>query len=836
MRAFLSHSSLDKGYVQAVADGLRPGHYELDSKTFEEGGLNAEEITKALSRVDLFCLFLSNNSIKSRYVDFEVAFGREMIASGKLSRMLTICLDEEAFQEAKGFVKHYNMVRKPKSADSAARLIEGALLSSRHAKAIQSHPFVGRESELRTLERQANDLNSPRLKALYISGNPGAGRRTLARKFYQNQHPEVSPISPKIELDDFEGYEDIHRAVISALRPNMSIFDLRDRIHEFDGLDHAGKAQKIAEEISGVLEDREVLYVFDNGGLLRDNGGLQPEFDAILDNVQDRPHPPLAFISPRMVPLKLRRKSQDIAYCSVSTLSREDAERLISSLLKEMDIKADARQIEDLVEIADQHPFNIYRMADEIFRGSIEIFLSNPRDFIDWKHKQTSEYLRSAPLDEVDLKILAIFSIAPSLDFASLTRVLDEERSKIAESIQKMLDLHVVQVDADNILISPALRIASERDPRTELKGNERAKVMKSLAASLSLRLEEGDAPVSLLDSAIMSTLESGEPIGKLMEAFILPSHRVWLAKRHYDAKRWKESIRMAKEAIDGKARLSRSGAVAACRYLGLAAARIGDQQTFELGVSELRKVADDDWSRSNIFFLEGFNLRLQGRLKEARDALRSSYELAPGNRSTSRELASVCLNLDLPIEAEGYARAAYETAPSNPYIVDIFISCLIKSRGRNSMNDPEVFGLLERLKSLDEEEGKSFYNTRLAEMQYLYGNNREALILIQQAVRDTPRLFAPLQLYARILLKDRNQSRAKEQINLVKKIIFDNTSFDLRANQRPYLQLEAEYHIAIGDFASAEKVYRDAKFFSDDDRASLKKEIDTIKAYKAKG
>lgn len=835
MRAFLSHSSLDKGYVEAVAEGLRPGHYELDSKTFEEGGLNAEEIGKALNRSDLFCLFLSKNSIKSSYVDFEIAFGREMIASGKISRMLTICLDDDSFNGVKGYIKHYNMVRKPRSPDSAARLIEGALLSSSHYKDLHNHPFVGRENELKLLEKQVNDLNAPRIKALYVSGNPGAGRRTTSKKFYANQHPEVGRLPPQIELDPFEGYDDIFRAVLSTLRPNISFLELRDRVIAFEKMSPEEKAKEIANEINGLLEDREFLHVVDSGGLLRDNGALQPEFDKILDSIGDKPHPPITFISPRMIPLRLRREARDIAYCSIPTLSREEAERLITSLLKDRDIKADAKHIEDLVEMADQHPFNVYRMIDEIDHSSVEVFLSNPKNFIDWKHKQTSEYLRSAPLEELDLKILAVFSIAPSLDFASLASVIDDERNKIGESIQRMLDLHVVEIENENITISPALRIASERDPRTELKGDERARIMKSLAESLSLRLQEGDAPVALLDSAILATLESGQPVGKLMEAFIFPSHRVWLAKRHYDAKRWKDTIRVAREAIDGRARLSKSGAVAVCRYLSLAAARINDQEGFDYGVSELKKIADDDWTKSNIFFLNGFNLRLKGKLQDARNALISSYELARGNRSTSRELASVCLNLDLPIEAEGYAREAYETAQSNPYIIDILISCLIKNKGRNCVSDSEVSELLDRLKQLDEEEGRSFHDTRLAEMEHLYGDNKKALEFIQQAVRSTPRLFAPLQLYAKILLKDGNPSRAKEQINLVRSITFDKSSFDLRTNQRPYLQLEAEYHLSVGDFLAAKEVYNDNRFFSDEDRAALQKEIDMIKAYKNK-
>lgn len=834
MRAFLSHSSKDKGYVQAVKDNLRPGNYEFDSQTFDEGGLNSDEILKALNRCDLFCLFLSKDALDSGYVNFEIAFSRELIASGKISRVLTICLDDDVFNSAKGFIKHYNMVRRPRSPESAARLIEGKLISSNYSKIVNSHPFVGRETELKILEKQANNLDKPRIKALYVSGNSGSGRRTVAKKFFQNQYPEIGPIPPSIDLDSFDGYDDIYRAVISSLRPSISVVDLKKLIEDFQSADNKRKSQIIANEINGIVHDRETLYVFDGGGLLRENGSFQPEIEAILDGVVDKPHPPIVFISPRMIPRRLRRGADDLAYLSVSALTREDSERLIAGLLKECDVKVKAGQLDQLVEIADQHPFNIYQMIDRVSETSVDLFLNSPRDFIEWKHKQTSDYLRSANLNDLDLKILSVFSIAPELDFSSLSDVLSERgSSEISESVQKMLDLNIVRVEDERISISLALRIASERDPRTELQGQERTRIMRALSKSLALRIEDGEAPVTLLESAILVTLENDEPTSKLMEAFILPSHRVWLAKRHYDTRRWIDAIRMAREAIEGRGRLSRSGAIAACRYLSLAAARINDQSTFDFGITQLRSVADDDASKAIIYFLNGFNLRLQGKLPEARDALISAYKLSQTNRATSRELASVCLSLGFPEEAESYAREAYEVAQANPFIIDIFISCLIRNKKKLCMRDPEVQGLLDSLEQLDEAEGRSFHATRLAEMEYLYGDNRKALILVQKALKKTPSLFAPLELSAKIFLKDGNYSRAKDQINIARKIVMDRSAFDLKANYRPLLQLEAEYYINIGEFHNARDIYQDVRFFTNSDRAELNKEIETIEAYK---
>lgn len=375
MRAFLSHSSKDKEFVGTVADNLKPGSYELDSLTFDKGALNSAEIIRSLQRSDLFCLFLSKNSIQSPYVDFEVEFGQELIASGKIRRLLTICLDEEAFESVKGFVKYYNMVRKPSTPESAARLIEGTLISSRHARNINAQPFIGREKELKTLEDQANDLNQPHLKSIFVSGNAGAGRHTISQKFYQNQFPQVGKMFPRIDVYSFEGYDELYRNLIIRLRPSISIVELRDLISEFQDAAAEQKAEFIAKEINKLLDDGEALQINDNGGLLKDNGAFQPEFDAIIGRLKDKPHPPITFISPRMIPQRFRRPENDIAYLSVGSLSRKDCERLISGLLKKYDLKANSGQLESLVETADQHPFNIYRMIDVVRERSLDVFL-----------------------------------------------------------------------------------------------------------------------------------------------------------------------------------------------------------------------------------------------------------------------------------------------------------------------------------------------------------------------------------------------------------------------------------------------------------------------------
>jgi hypothetical protein len=176
MKVFLSHSSKDKGFVEAVAEQLRPGTYELDSQTFDAGLLNSEAIMASLKRCNLFCLFLSRASVTSDYVNFETLLGIELFASGRIKRFLAICLDEVAFEQASANVKFFNVVRISLGIESTARLIQGTMIAISAEDISTSHPFIGREDEIVELEKQITDYNRPPTRALFISGNIGTGR------------------------------------------------------------------------------------------------------------------------------------------------------------------------------------------------------------------------------------------------------------------------------------------------------------------------------------------------------------------------------------------------------------------------------------------------------------------------------------------------------------------------------------------------------------------------------------------------------------------------------------------------------------------------------------
>ena len=165
---------------------------------------------------------------------------------------------------------------------------------------------------------------------------------------------------------------------------------------------------------------------------------------------------------------------------------------------------------------------------------------------------------------------------------------LGADTSLVSDALLRLVELHIIESVNDRFMISPPVRVAVERDRRIQLPEQARRGVIQRLASSLSMRLEEGTAPVVLIDSTILACLQDGDQMSQLVSAFLLPSHYVWMANTNYDAKRWRECMRYARMALERPDRLSASGIVAACRFLCLAAARLRDQEAFSEGIAKL--------------------------------------------------------------------------------------------------------------------------------------------------------------------------------------------------------------------------------------------------------
>ncbi|MHC2465591.1 toll/interleukin-1 receptor domain-containing protein [Bradyrhizobium embrapense] len=128
MKAFLSHSSQDKGVVAVVAKQLGSTQIEYDEYTFEYT-LSADTIRRALARSTMFVLFLSANSIKSPFVAEELRTALEKRAGGMIESIMIFALDHTSYKEMPEWLREINVVQHLSNPKTIARKIQASLLA-----------------------------------------------------------------------------------------------------------------------------------------------------------------------------------------------------------------------------------------------------------------------------------------------------------------------------------------------------------------------------------------------------------------------------------------------------------------------------------------------------------------------------------------------------------------------------------------------------------------------------------------------------------------------------------------------------------------------------------
>src|ERR1700682_4117669 len=158
------------------------------------------------------------------------------------------------------------------------------------------------------------------------------------------------------------------------------------------------------------------------------------------------------------------------------------------------------------------------------------------------------------------------------------------------------------------------------------------------------------------------------------------------------------------------KNRLTEDAKIEVLRLWGLSAERAGEETEYNTAV-KLLKEHPSSIAKRHAFFVEGFHLRRQNKFDEAETKFLESWKLSRDNQSVNRELAQLYCKQRQYNEAEAYARSAYATGPTNPFIIDVFAETLLgKQQAGLSVDKSELARVMGELKRYGDAPGSAFY------------------------------------------------------------------------------------------------------------------------------
>jgi tetratricopeptide (TPR) repeat protein len=637
------------------------------------------------------------------------------------------------------------------NAKACARKIQATLISLETENAGRPETYLGREEDEKELRSALAAAPGVAPVALHIVGHFGIGRKTFLRQTLSKLYPRDFQVFVEVPLQAFEGPEELYRRLydlhcVSSLEKKTNDFS------SFASLPLDEQLEKLADILTELSQNGEFIIIDDQNGAYTDEGYYHPYLEALIKLVVGSPKPIVGFVQSRMMPFAAREKHRGSYHRFLKPLSDESIKELLSFSLKEAQIDFTQAQLDELAEFLDGHPFNVRFATKAIKNYGLASFLADPRDLVEWKLRRAEDFLRLIKLNTLECDLISAMSEYRFLPLEMFKTVLGGEIVDIARALRNLEDYCLVERRGDYFQVSAPIRDAVRRDKRFDRDDKWKQKLTNSIAESLQEYKNEDHVPVGLLESGVLASIR-GAKVPKFVASLVLPSHLLTVARSFYDKKQYKSCVDFCKRAYDLQVRLTLDARIEVLRLWGLSLARIGDSVELEKILVQLRGI-DTRTAKRNLLFLEGFNFRLKRDFDNAEEKFIGSWNLGRDNQSVNRELASLFCKQRRYSEAEGYARAAYRIAPTNPFIVDILAEIILGQAASGLRVDrSELERLLNELRIYGDAPGSSFFLIRQAQEHFRDKKIPQALRAIAKAVERTPTLLSPYFIRAEILM-----------------------------------------------------------------------------------
>jgi tetratricopeptide (TPR) repeat protein len=808
MKVFLSHSSADKAsYVGIVAARLAAEDIVYDEVSFESGELTLSEIIRGLDESTVFCLFISNKSLDSKWVREEVKGASIRLKGGSLKYIYPIVIDRSVAHNdpriPKWLSENYNLRCVPRPV-IAARRIQQKLRQASWAK----HPrlkerasvFVGRNSEIEAFERRFDDYSQSKPVLSVVGGPPSIGRRTLILNALRKlalvgQDKDVAVVY----LDRHASIEDFILRLLDLGASATTYVDLN--------LTERTPAQKVAISVD-LLKDlaafNERVIVLDEGCLVTFERTLAPWFAAIISSTELAGNP-LLFVASRWAlnPSSARQLSPVVFSCSLGELDPSERRRLFARLLQIDDITLRNEDFDTFADLLHGFPDEVFFAVDLVARFGINGALDRSHEIVDFNGEKASMLLGPFQKNEAAINVIRLLAQSEIFSVEFLCQVFRTDQ--LGDVIGNLVAEHVCELigsEGEFVRLVDAVR---DYVKRNDLNLAPALRDAVNTAIELDIRRGNWDEYDS---SRVAFVVKSALAGGKNLEPRILiPSHILRAIKElYYDRGNLRRAVQLADVMLAKERNLELQLVQDVRYYLCLALARLRDKRVLD----EAQRIHGDEHQ-----FILGYYYRLVGRQRDAIERLTRVVNGAFVGVRAKRELVEVLLQMEQYDEARELARKNYEENRTNQFHIQAYFRALVL--GSNpEQHITKLEDLCAELEAVGSDRARQMAMIGRALISARCLRDERALDLIDDAIAAFPHVIYPILAKFDIGLSFRNESAMNDALCRLEALADDGVSLSTRT-----LAMQRAYLAAVqGDLDTAQsKAAEVAKHFTDEAR-----------------
>lgn len=438
MKAFLSHSSRDKEIVHAVARELGRQFCVLDEQSFETGEDFKASIERAFDESSVFVLFASQNSLDSLWVKFETEEAWYRKLRNVLTESIVYLIDSAVEPRMLPEWLQRALFRRQIVAKAIARDIRHHLDELLREK--QHVHFVGRSHKVEELEQSLTPIDgSEPPHAVFISGLPGIGRRSLIRR----TSPSILNLRKFIEIrvGESDSINDICISVADRAEPYSTISGLKRMVQNIRKLSDAESLNRTLDNLRSLVEAGELPIFLDEGGLLDSEGYIREPINGILKEITPNDDAYVFFVSDR-------RPSDSIAVSipvvQLSPLQTNETKRLISLLARETGLIMSPEQVGELTEYIAGYPPSAYFAIQQAKDYGVDLLIQDKTRLVEFQTSVFLKHLSTLTLDSDQKDILCLLASYSPLPLQVIAKFFPIELEKLTDVIVRLIDLALV--------------------------------------------------------------------------------------------------------------------------------------------------------------------------------------------------------------------------------------------------------------------------------------------------------------------------------------------------------------------------------------------------------
>ncbi|HEX7315258.1 MAG TPA: TIR domain-containing protein [Pyrinomonadaceae bacterium] len=773
MKAFLSHSSQDKEFVRAVANQLGRQFCIFDEQAFSTGEEFKKSIEEGLDDAAVFVLFASRKALESVWVNFEVdeAWYRKIRAS--ISKSLVYLIDSTVTVDDLPEWLRRALVRRENAPKVIARDIRhhlDQLLTERQ------HPyFVGRGDKLEELEQAITPVGKPAPRALFVTGLPGIGRRSLIRR----TAPTTLTLKKQVEIRLGEGdsVKDICVTIADFIEPYSTKEGFDRIVEQIKQLSEEEAVRRILTDLRALVAAGELPVFLDDGGLLDDDGFIRQPVLSILRSLSSNDTIYLFFVSHRRPQTNIE---PEMPVITLSPLKDNEIARLIVLLANRIDLKVSEAEVAELSRYVAGYPPAAYFTVQQAKNYGFELVNREKSRLVQFRTAVFLRHLSKLTLAQHEQDLLRVLATYSPLPLPVLAAVIKTEQEALANSLIQLIDLALVASTEDG-----NFRIADPiSDAALKAFGYPSEEQNKAVAINLWDFLkaaEEIESSRLVLSRVLFRAAYIAREKDIAAQSVRLSNDLIRLTETLYHERQYQKSIDTGLAALE-----ERPESTTARSYL---VRSLIQEESWERAQEQLRQLERYAPLRE-VYFLRGFLERKRGRPTEAAEFYKKSQQAGRRGAAISRELALCYFLIGDIKQATTYINEALERHGDDPYVVDLSIQIALRRGDEQSARKA-----LSRLEIIDD---PIYYLHRKSRVEYTFGNIQGALKAARRAVRDSRHpQFEVLAHLINCEIEDNNLPRAEKLLNKLDSL-FPNIRKDIRTALRSRLE------IARGRFGAA--------------------------------